>query len=113
MAGEATAKRLSWNGIPQLAAQQRCLLLNPPPAQGWPLLRQLGHLVVIPLPCPLGAVLSPGAVHWTGWLAVTGRWVLRSVPGTICSLRAREGTCLAFALVKHLAQNIWPELCLC
>lgn len=61
------------------------------------------------------AALSPGAVHQTGWLVLTGRWVLvfRSVPDTVCSLRAREGTCLAFALVKHLAQNVGPELRLC
>lgn len=64
-------------------------------------------LLSCPLRCSHMQCLSPGAIHQTGPLVVMGWLVLAlsSVPGTICSLVARGGTCLAFALVKHSTQN--------
>lgn len=91
-----------------------CLPLNPPQVQRLPLPRQPG--ISVRSSCflvPLSVALSPGMIHQAGqWVVtlqalvqfmVTGWSVLtlRSpVLGAICSLMARGGTCLAFALMK-------------
>lgn len=75
----------SWNAILQLGAPQHCLLHAQRPALG-------------------AAVLSPrqglGVVTLRA-LSLLGS----SVPGSVCSLMARGGMCLACATDKHSAQS--------